>query len=91
MTSDARMQYMRLMTEFLREKMRSPDVGGEVIVRRHELEELARMVKMDEEEAWRMFTRLKGYAWEGQYMSESHSEERGYTATLLTQVDLSPP
>ena len=91
MTSDARMQYMRLMTEFLREKMRSPDVAGGVIVRRHELEEFARMVGMDEEEAWRMFRRLKGYAWEGQYMGESHSEERGYTAARLTQVHLSPP
>ena len=91
MTSDARMQYMRLMTEFLREKMRSPDVAGEGIVRRHELEELARMVGMDEEEAWRMFRRLKGYTWEGQYMGESHSEERGYTAARLTQVHLSPP
>jgi hypothetical protein len=91
MTSDTRMQYMRLMTEFLREKIRSPDVTGEVIVRRHELEELARSVGMDEEEAWRMFRRLKGYAWEGQYMGESHSEERGYNAARLTQVHLSPP
>jgi len=79
------------MTEFLREKIRSPDVTGEVIVRRHQLEELARMVGMDEEEAWRMFRRLKGYAWEGQYMGESHSEEGGYTAARLTQVHLSPP
>jgi hypothetical protein len=91
MTSDTRMQYMRLMTEFLREKIRSPDVAGEVIVRRYQLEELARMVGMDEAEAWRMFRRLKGYAWEGQYMAESHSEERGFTAARLTRVHLSPP
>jgi Trm5-related predicted tRNA methylase len=91
MMGDPRMQYMRLMTEFLREKLRFADVAGEVIVRRHQLEELARMVGMDEEEAWRMFRRLKGYAWEGQYMGESHSEERGYTAARLTQVHLSPP
>jgi hypothetical protein len=91
MMGDPRMQYMRLMTEFLQEKLRFADVAGEVIVRRHELEELARSVGMDEEEAWRMFRRLKGYAWEGQYMGESHSEERGYTAARLTQVHLSPP
>ena len=91
MMGDSRMQYMRLMTEFLREKIRSPDVTGEVIVRRHQLEELARMVGMDEEEAWRLVRRLKGYAWEGQYMGESHSEEGGYTAARLTQVHLSPP
>ena len=91
MMGDPRMQYIRLMTEFLREKLRFADVAGEVIVRRHELEELARSVGMDEEEAWRMFRRLKGYAWEGQYMGESHSEERGYNAARLTQVHLSPP
>jgi hypothetical protein len=91
MMGDPRKRYMRLMTEFLREKLQFADVAGEVIVRRHQLEELARSVGMDEEEAWRMFRRLKGYAWEGQYMAESHSEERGYNAARLTQVHLSPP
>jgi hypothetical protein len=91
MASDARKQYMRQLREFLREKMRSaPDVGGEIIVRRDELEEVALSVGFDEEEAWGIFTRLKGHAWQGQYMAESRSEERGYTAARLTWVDHGP-
>ena len=80
-------QYMRRLVDFLREKMRSPDAGGEIIVRRHEVEEVALSVGFDEEEAWRIFTSLKGYAWQGHYMAESHSEQRGYTAARLTGVD----
>jgi len=39
-----------------------PDVGGMIIVRRHEVEEFARSVGVDEEEAWRTFNALKGTA-----------------------------
>jgi hypothetical protein len=88
MASDARKQYMRQLREFLGEKMRSR--GGEIIVRRHEVKEVARSVGFDEEEAWGIFTRLKGHAWQGQYMSQSRSEERGYTAARLTWVDHAP-
>jgi hypothetical protein len=92
MADDPRKQYMRQLVDFLREKMGSPGFagGGEIIVRRHEVEEVALSVGFDEEEAWRIFTRLKGHAWQGHYMAESHSEERGYTAARLTWVDHVP-
>jgi hypothetical protein len=85
-------QHVRQMMEFLRVKMRSvPDTASEVIVRRHEVDAYARSVGMDEEEAWQIFTGLKGFAWEGQYMAESRSEERGYTAARLMWVRPGPP
>ena len=90
MASGTRQQHLRQLREFLREKMRSaPDVGGEIIVRRHEVEEVALSVGFDEE-PWSIFTRLKGHAWQGHYMAESRSEERGYTAVRLTWVDHGP-
>jgi hypothetical protein len=92
MTSDAMRQHIRPMMEFLRGKMRSRDEhSGEVIVRRNEVDEFARSRGMDEEAAWWMFKRLKGHRWEGQYMPESRSEERGYTAARLTWVEPGPP
>ena len=91
MASDTRQQYLRQLREFLREKMRPvPDASGDIIVRRHEVEEVARSVGFDEEEAWGIFTRLKGHAWQGHYLPESRSEERGYTAARLTWVDHGP-
>jgi len=91
MASDTRQQYLRQLREFLREKMRSaPVASGDIIVRRHEVEEVARSVGFDEEEAWGIFTRLKGHAWQGHYLPESRSEERGYTAARLTWVDHGP-
>jgi hypothetical protein len=91
MASEARKQYMRQLREFLREKIRpAPTSGTEIIVRRHEVEAVAHSVGFDEEEAWGIFTRLKGHAWQGQYMPQSRSEERGYTAARLTWVDHGP-
>lgn len=90
MASDPRREHVRELRKFLQVKWRSPDVGGEVIVRRNEVEEFARRVGMDEEEAWLMFRALKEHAWEGQYMPESHSEERRYTAARLTWVEPRP-
>jgi hypothetical protein len=90
MASDARKQHIRQMMGFLRDKMRSPDAAGEVIVSRHEVEEFAPSIGMDEEAAWRMFRVLKGHAWDGQYMEESRSEEREYTAARLTRVYTGP-
>ena len=90
MASEARKQDIRQMMGFLRDKMRSPNAAGEVIVTRHELEEFARSVGMNEEAAWRMFRVLKGHAWEGQYMEESRTEEREYTAARLTRVYTGP-
>jgi hypothetical protein len=93
MASDTRQQYLRQLREFLLEKMRSgssPATSGDIIVRRHEVAEVARSVGFDEEEAWGIFTRLKGHAWQGHYMAESRSEERGYTAARLTWVDHGP-
>jgi hypothetical protein len=90
MASDARKQHIRQMMGFLQDKMRSPDAAGEVIVSRHEVEEFAPSIGMDEEAAWRMFRVLKGHAWDGQYMEESRSEEREYTAARLTRVYTGP-
>jgi hypothetical protein len=94
MADDPRKQYMRRLVDFLREKMRSPgfasEASGEIIVRRHEVEEIALSAGFDEEEAWRIFTRLKGHAWQGHFMDESRSEQREYTAARLTWVDHVP-
>jgi hypothetical protein len=68
--------------------MRSPDGAGEVIVRRDEVEEFARSVGMDEDEAWQLFRALKPSAWQGQYIEESYSEEGGHTSARLSWVDL---
>jgi hypothetical protein len=76
--SRARQEYMRHLRDFLREKMRSPDVSGEVIVRRHEIDEHAHAVGVNEQEAWQIFTGLRGQMWEGEYMPGTRSEERGY-------------
>jgi hypothetical protein len=94
MADDPKKQYMRQLVDFLREKMRSPDfaseASGEIIVRRNQVEEVALSVGFDEEEAWRIFERLKGHAWQGHYMDESRSEQREYTAARLTWVDHVP-
>jgi hypothetical protein len=82
-----RRQLFQQLVEYLRERMRSPDQADEVIVRRHELEEFARSIGMDEEEAWRRFGALKGHSWQGKWMEESRSEERGYTAARLWRVN----
>ena len=87
MPSEVTRQFIQQLMEFLRYKMRSPDIGGEVIVRRYEIEEIASSVGMDGEEAWLWFVRAKGMGWQGQLMEQSRSEERGYTAARLTWVD----
>jgi hypothetical protein len=78
------------MMGFLQDRMRSPDSAGEVIVRRHEVEEFARSVGMDEAEAWEIFRALKPSAWQGQYIEESCSEEGEYTSARMSWVDLGP-
>ena len=91
MASDTKQQYLRQLREFLWEKMRpAPNASAEIIVRRYEVVEAARSVGFDEEEAWVIFTRLKGHAWQGHYMAESRSKERGYTAARVTWVDHGP-
>jgi hypothetical protein len=90
MSSESTRQYLREMMDFLRDKMRSPDIGGEVIVRRYEIDEIADNVGMDRQEAWRGFVKLKGAAWQGRLLEESRSEERGYTAARLTWVSPDP-
>ena len=78
-------QFMQRLVEFLREKQHAPDPGGEVLVRRHEIGEVARGVGLDEEEGWSKFMALNGTAWVGKPVVRS--EERGYTAVLLVWVD----
>jgi hypothetical protein len=78
-------QFMERLVEFLREKKHAPDPGGEVLVRRHEIGEVARGVGLDEEEGWSKFMALNGTAWVGKPVVRS--EERGYTAVLLVWVD----
>jgi hypothetical protein len=84
MDRGANKQNIRYMMEYLEDRMRSPDVSGEVIIRRNEIEEFGRSVGMDEAGAWKMFGELQGHAWRGQFMPESRSEERGHTAARLT-------
>jgi len=84
--SEPSTQHARQLVEFLQGKMRSPDHAGEVIVRRHEVEEWARSVGLDETAAWRMFSGSKDVVWQDQYMEESRSEERGYNAVRLWRV-----
>jgi hypothetical protein len=88
MERDANKQNIRHMMEFLGDKWRSPGVSDEMIVSRYEIEQFAQSIGMDKEEAWRMFGELKGHAWEGWYMQEIRSEERGYLAARLTWVYL---
>jgi hypothetical protein len=83
MESNHGKQYILHLRKFLQDKMHDPDVSGEIIVRRHEVEEVASGVGMDESEGWRRFRELNGHAWDGLYMVESHSEERGFTAVRL--------
>ena len=71
--------------EFLRQKRHDSDPRGEVLVRRHEVEEVARGVGLDEEEGWQKFLALNGTAWLGKTVVRS--EERGYTAVQLVWVD----
>jgi hypothetical protein len=78
-------QFMERLVEFLRKKKHAPDPGGEVLVRRHEIGEVARGVGLDEEEGWSKFMALNGTAWVGKPVVRS--EERGYTAVLLVWVD----
>jgi hypothetical protein len=81
--SDKTKEYIRRMRQFLIEKVETPDVSGEVIVRRQELEGIAVAAGVDKQWAWEMFKWSKGLFWEGSYMPESRSEERGYTAAWL--------
>ena len=83
MDRDTNKQNIRYMVEYLENRMRSPDVSGEVIIRRNEIGEFAQSVGMGEAEAWQMFIDLQGHAWRGQFMPESRSGERGYTAARL--------
>ena len=83
-------EYIRQMQQFLREKWESPDVSGAVIVRRHELEGIAVAIGLDKQRAWELFKASQGIVWEGQYMEESRSDERGYTAVRLARVEPGP-
>jgi hypothetical protein len=82
---DTRKQFMVGLREFLRDKWRSPSAGGQ-IVRINEVGEMGRDCGLDEREAWRQFKETEGLLWEGQYLPESRSEERGYTAVRLSLV-----
>jgi hypothetical protein len=74
------------MATYLQDRMHSPDVSGEVIIRRNEVGEFGCSAGMDEEEAWQLFRELQGLAWRGQFVPESRSEGRGYTAARLMWV-----
>jgi len=93
MASDARKQQIPDTTDdgVLAAQDAFPDVGSTIIVRRHEVVEVARSVGVCEEEAWRIFNALKGTAWEGQCVVKSRPEERGYTSARLTCVDPGRP
>jgi hypothetical protein len=80
---DKENEYLRRMRQFLKEKLETPDESGDVIVRRQELEGIAVAVGVDKQWAWYAFKRLKGPAWQGSYIPESRSEERGYSAARL--------
>lgn len=88
MESNSSKQFMERLVEFLREKKHAPDPGGEVIVRRHEIGEVARGVGLDEEEGWSKFMALNGTAWVGKPVVRS--EERVYTAVQLVWVHGDP-
>jgi hypothetical protein len=83
---DKENEYLSRMRQFLHEKWESWDVGGDAIVRRHELEAIADDVGLDRQRAWDRFRTSEGPVWQGQYMPESRSEERGYTAVRLWRV-----
>ena len=82
---DKENEYVSKMRRFLQEKLES-EGPGEAIVRRHELEEIAVAVGLDGQRAWHLFEASEGHVWRGQYIPESRSEERGYTAARLTRV-----
>jgi len=82
---DKETEYLNRMRQFLQEKL-EPDGLGDAVVRRHELEGIAVTVGLDRQGAWELFEASEGLAWQGQYMPESYSEERGYTAVRLWRV-----
>ncbi len=88
MESNSSKQFMERLVGFLREKKHAPDSGGEVIVRRHEIGEVARSVGLDEGEGWSKFMALNGTAWVGKPVVRS--EERVYTAVQLVWVHGDP-
>jgi hypothetical protein len=93
MSSETRKKFIRELMRFLPEKMNSPDIGGDVILRRYELDEIADKVGIDQQEAWQGFVLLKGTVWQGRLLEEGSSEdreERGYTAARLTRVSPGP-
>ncbi len=83
--SNTSKEFVGRLVEFLRQKRHDPDPGGEVLVRRHEVEEVARGAGLDEKEGWHRFLALNGTAWLGKTVVRS--EERGYTAVQLAWVD----
>ena len=85
MERDKETEYRNRMRQFLQEKLKSEE-PGDAVVRRHELEEIAVTVGLDGKRAWHLFEAAEGHVWRGQYIPESRSEERGYTAARLTRV-----
>ena len=85
MERDKEDEYLSRMRQFLQEKLES-DGPGDAVVRRHELEEIALTFGLDGRRAWHLFEASEGHVWRGQYIPESRSEERGYTAARLTRV-----
>jgi hypothetical protein len=81
---DKEKEYLSRMQRFLLERWKSRGVGGDV--RRHELEAIADEVGLGRQRSWDLFRASEGVVWQGQYMPESHSEERGYTALRLWRV-----
>ena len=86
MERDKEKECLRRMRQFLQEKWRAQDVSGNVVVHRHELDGIAVSVDLDRQRAWELFKASKGSFWLGEYLPESRSEERGYTAVRLSRV-----
>jgi hypothetical protein len=82
---DKETEYLNRMRQFLQEKLES-EGPGDAVVRRHELEEIAVAVGLDGQRAWHLFEASEGHVWRGQYIPESRSEERGYTAARIWRV-----
>jgi len=85
-------EYLDRMCQFLQERLESPEAEPArgspsfAIVRRHELEEIAATVGLDGRRAWHLFEASEGHVWRGHYVTESRSEEGGYTAARLVGV-----
>jgi hypothetical protein len=59
---DARKEFRGQLMRYLRDRWRSTDARG-VVVRRHEVAEVAGRVGVHEKEAWRLFEQSRGLLW----------------------------